>query len=160
MQEGLSMEVDTLVVSGRTHVNQVPVHQLVGVHPQTLQVVYDSVDGWEQRKTSDTTSLCLESLTIHDTATKNRGLQWNMSFFLNSGPIILLRLFLCTISWFFSWYQLFVSSKVMNSSVNSLQSVNFLARVPLRHTNRGPIKPEWMSRSCETAQVFLFFVCV
>lgn len=50
VQESLSMEVDTLVVSGRTHVNQVPVHELVGVHPQTLQVVYDAIDGWEQNR--------------------------------------------------------------------------------------------------------------
>lgn len=36
VQESLSMEVDTLVVSGGTHVNQVPGHKLVHVHPQTL----------------------------------------------------------------------------------------------------------------------------
>lgn len=36
VQESLSVEVDSLIVAGRTHVNQVPVHKLVGVHPQTL----------------------------------------------------------------------------------------------------------------------------
>lgn len=83
---------------------------------------------------------------------KDRGLQWNMSLLINSWPIILLRAFLCNLWWFFSRYQLFDSSKVMNSSVNSLESANSLARVPSRHTNRGPIKPEWISRSYETAQ--------
>lgn len=83
---------------------------------------------------------------------KDRGLQWNMSLLINSWPIILLRAFLCNLWWFFSKNQLFDSSKVMNSSVNSLESANSLARVPSRHTNRGPIKPEWISRSYETAQ--------
>lgn len=81
---------------------------------------------------------------------RDRWLQWNMSVFWYSGSIaILLRLFLCNISWFFSKYQLRVSSKVMNSSVKSLESASFLFRVPFRQTNRGPIKPEWISRSYE-----------
>lgn len=36
VEERLPMEVDTLVVSGRTHVYQMPVHKLVGVHPEAL----------------------------------------------------------------------------------------------------------------------------
>lgn len=36
VEERLPMEVDTLVVSGRTHVYQVPAHKLVGVHPKAL----------------------------------------------------------------------------------------------------------------------------
>lgn len=91
----------------------------------------------------------------YKTAMKDHGLQWHMSLLINSWPIILLRAFLCNLWWFFSKYQLFDSSKVMNSSVNSLESANSLARVPSRHTNRGPIKPEWISRSYETAQKFL-----
>lgn len=46
VNERLSVEVDALKVFGRTHVDQVPAHQLVGVHPQALQVVYDAVDSW------------------------------------------------------------------------------------------------------------------
>lgn len=43
------MEVDTLEVFGRTHVDQMPAHELVSVHPQALQVVYNAVDGfWKQ----------------------------------------------------------------------------------------------------------------
>lgn len=43
------MEVDTLEVFGRTHVDQMPAHELVSVHSQALQVVYNAVDGfWKQ----------------------------------------------------------------------------------------------------------------
>lgn len=50
VKECLSMEVDTLEVFGRTHVDQMPTHKLVGVHPQALQVVYNAVDGfWKQQ---------------------------------------------------------------------------------------------------------------
>lgn len=45
VEECLSVEVDTLKVFGRTHVDQVPAHKLVGVHPQALQVVYNAIDG-------------------------------------------------------------------------------------------------------------------
>lgn len=45
VEECLSMEVDTLKVFGRTHVDQVPAHKLIGVHSQALQVVYNAIDG-------------------------------------------------------------------------------------------------------------------
>lgn len=101
-------------------------------------------------------SLLILKQNQYKTAMKDHGLHWNMSFSFNSWLIILLRVFLCNLWWFFSKYQLFDSSKAMNSSVNSLESVNSLAKVPSRHTNRGPIKPEWISRSYETAQKSLF----
>lgn len=41
------MEVDTVEVFGRAHVDQVPGHQLIGVHPQALQVVDNAIDGLE-----------------------------------------------------------------------------------------------------------------
>lgn len=47
VKECLSMEVDTVEVSGRAHVDQVPGHKLVGVHPQALQAVYNPIDGLE-----------------------------------------------------------------------------------------------------------------
>lgn len=48
--ERLSMEVDALKVFRRTHVDQVPAHQLVGVHPQALQAVYNAIDGWRKKR--------------------------------------------------------------------------------------------------------------
>lgn len=36
MKECLSMEVDTVEVFGRAHVDQVPGRKLLGVHPQAL----------------------------------------------------------------------------------------------------------------------------
>lgn len=47
MKECLSMEVDTVEVFGRAHVDQVPGCKLVGVHPEALQIVYDAIDGLE-----------------------------------------------------------------------------------------------------------------
>lgn len=47
MKKCLSMEVDTVEVFGRAHVDQVPGHKLVGVHPQPLQTVYNAIDGLE-----------------------------------------------------------------------------------------------------------------
>lgn len=41
------MEVDTVEVFGRAHVDQVPGCKLVGVHPEALQIVYDAIDGLE-----------------------------------------------------------------------------------------------------------------
>lgn len=45
VDERLPMEVDTLKVIGGTHVDQVPAHKLLGVHPQALQGIYDTIDG-------------------------------------------------------------------------------------------------------------------
>lgn len=45
VKERLSMEVDTLEVFGRTHVDQVPAHKLLGIHPQALQIVNNAIDG-------------------------------------------------------------------------------------------------------------------
>lgn len=45
VDEGLAVEVDTVEVSGRPHVEEVPADRLVSVHPQTLQTEDDSVDG-------------------------------------------------------------------------------------------------------------------
>lgn len=50
VKERLSMEVDTVEVVGRAHVDQVPGHKLVGVHPQALQTVYNPIDGLEYSK--------------------------------------------------------------------------------------------------------------
>lgn len=50
VKEGLSMEVDAVEVFGRAHVDQVPGHKLLGVHPQALQTVYDAIDGLEYRQ--------------------------------------------------------------------------------------------------------------
>lgn len=47
MKECLSMEVDTVEVFGRAHVDQVPRRKLVGVHPEALQIVYNAIDGLE-----------------------------------------------------------------------------------------------------------------
>lgn len=47
VKERLSMEVDTVEVFGRAHVDQVPGHKLLGVHPQALQTVYNAIDGLE-----------------------------------------------------------------------------------------------------------------
>lgn len=47
MKECLSMEVDTVEVFGRAHVDQVPGRKLVGVHPEALQIVYNAIDGLE-----------------------------------------------------------------------------------------------------------------
>lgn len=45
VEERLSVEVNTLKVFGRAHVDQVPAHELVSVHSQALQVVYNAIDG-------------------------------------------------------------------------------------------------------------------
>lgn len=58
MKERLSMEVDTVEVFGRAHVDQVPGHKLVGVHPQALQTVYDAIDGLGYRRQK--TLVCLK----------------------------------------------------------------------------------------------------
>ncbi len=50
VEECLSVEVDTLKVFGRTHVDQVPAHKLVGIHPQALQVIYNAIDGLKQKQ--------------------------------------------------------------------------------------------------------------
>lgn len=47
MKECLSMEVDTVEVFGRAHVDQMPGCKLVGVHPEALQIVYNAIDGLE-----------------------------------------------------------------------------------------------------------------
>lgn len=47
MKECLSMEVDTVEVFGRSHVDQVPGRKMVGVHPEALQIVYNAIDGLE-----------------------------------------------------------------------------------------------------------------
>lgn len=41
------MEVDTVEVFGRAHVDQVPGRKMVGVHPEALQIVYNAIDGLE-----------------------------------------------------------------------------------------------------------------
>lgn len=53
VEERLSVEVDTLKVFGRAHVDQVPAHKLVGVHPQALQVVYNAIDGLGNNRQKD-----------------------------------------------------------------------------------------------------------
>lgn len=53
VKERLSMEVDTLEVFGRTHVDQVPAHKLVGIHPQALQAVYNAIDGLGNNRQKD-----------------------------------------------------------------------------------------------------------
>lgn len=50
VEERLPVEVDTLKVFGGTHVDQVPAHKLVGVHPQALQVVYNAIDGFRNNR--------------------------------------------------------------------------------------------------------------
>lgn len=48
VEERLTVEVDTLIVVRRAHVDEVPAGQLVGVHPQALQVVCNSIDGYRE----------------------------------------------------------------------------------------------------------------
>lgn len=84
---------------------------------------------------------CYETLLLYDQ------LQWNLRFSLMSMSIACLQLLLCMISRFLSKYQLCDSSNVMKSRVNSLVFDSSLSRVPSRHTSKGPIKPEWISRS-------------
>ncbi len=53
VEKRLPVEVDTLKVFGRTHVDQVPTHELVGVHPQALQVEYNAIDGFGNHRQKD-----------------------------------------------------------------------------------------------------------
>lgn len=83
VKERLSMEVDTLEVFGRTHVDQVPAHKLLGIHPQALQVVNNAIDGlgYKRQKKAFYFSLCQFSVLL--THMKERVLQF-MLFIHNS----------------------------------------------------------------------------
>lgn len=101
VEEGLSVEVDALQVSGGAHVEQVPGHQLVPVHPQAFQVEYDAIDGCE----GDTDMLIYRSDSFSVQGLKdtvNGLLQGNLRLWSSLGVIFLLCFFLCIISWFFS----------------------------------------------------------
>lgn len=59
VDECLSMEVNTLKVFGGTHIDQVPVNKLLGVHPQAFKAVYYSIDSYRNNRQENTICLLL-----------------------------------------------------------------------------------------------------
>lgn len=51
--EGLSMKINNMDVFWPTHIQQMPSDQLTFIHPQTLQIVGNPINGWKRSNIVD-----------------------------------------------------------------------------------------------------------